>query len=296
MGNKPLRVLSLFDGLSGAQLALKSLGVKYEYYASEVDQYAIKVTQRAFPDTIQLGDVNDLDFSSLGLFDLIVAGSPCQGLSIANTMRQGLNDPRSRLFFKFVEAVKVIQPTYFLLENVASMSEDSKNTMSSHMGCEPVKINSSKMVGQMRNRYYWCNWSVDQPKDRVNTLNHILEDGYVNKAYSYCLDANYFKGTSLEHYRDKAVRQLVFETPEVIRDNFSIGADRAHTARGTRLTPTITYKNGCRKLTPVECERLQGVPDNYTDCVSNTQRYKMLGNGFTVPIIAHILKEGLDVE
>lgn len=128
------------------------------------------------------------------------------------------------------------------------------------LGVEPVFINSALVSAQNRQRYYWCNWKVEQPEDKGIMLADILENGVVDRDKSYCIDANYHKGGNPRQYFEKSRRQLVFTD------------------------------NGYRKLTPTECERLQTVPDNYTNHVSNTQRYKMLGNGWTVDVIAHIFK------
>ena len=277
---RKLNVLSLFDGMSCARIALDKLNIPVNYYACEIDKYAIEVAKKNYPDTIHLGSVTDvswIDDKNLHKhlqpkIDLLIGGSPCQGFSFAG---KGLNfdDPRSKLFFEYVRILKECKPKYFLLENVR-MSKTSEQIITDILGVEPIAINSNLVSGQNRYRLYWTNIPFDVPKDKKVMLQDILENGVVDRDKSHCLDANYWKGGNLKSYFEKNRRQLVFNTyPHDIKDK------------------GLTW----RKLTPVECERLQTVPDNYTDCVSNTQRYKMLGNGFTVDIIAHILK-GINYE
>ena len=175
-----MRVLSLFDGISCGQLALKRAGVRIDtYYASEIDKYAIKVTQHNFPNTIQLGDVTKIDFNKfIGKIDLLIGGLPCQDLSIAKKDRKGLEGSRSGLFFKYIEALKTIKPKYFLLENVASMKKEDKDTITEIIGVEPIMINSALLSAQQRKRYYWTNIpGVVQPEDKRIFLKDILTGG-----------------------------------------------------------------------------------------------------------------------
>lgn len=270
-----MNVLSLFDGMSCTQLALKKLGVRVDnYWASEVNKYAIEVTQANFPDTKQIGDVRNVGGSLTPPIDLLVGGSPCQGFSFAGK-HLDFNDERSKLFFEFVRVLKEVKPKYFLLENV-KMKKESEAVITEALGVEPIAINSRLVSAQNRQRLYWTNIKVEQPKDRGIMLSDILESGNVDRDKSYCIDANYFKGGNLKSYFEKRRRQLVF-----------CGAWRG------RYNPDGSTSQQWRKLTVTECERLQTVPDGYTAHVSNTQRYKMLGNGMTVDVIAHILK-GLD--
>lgn len=256
-----MNVLSLFDGMSCARIALDRANIPVtNYYASEIDKYAIKVSQANYPDIIQLGDVQDISFKE-GDIDLLIGGSPCQGFSFAGK-QLNFEDPRSKLFFEYVRILKESKPKYFLLENVI-MKQESQDIITEMLGVEPVMINSSLVSAQNRQRLYWTNIpEITKPEDKDLVLRDIIEDGFVDRDKSHCLDANYFKGGNLKSYFEKHRRQLVFSD-----DGFT-----------------------WRKLTPIECERLQTVPDNYTAHVSNTQRYKMLGNGFTVDVIAHILK------
>lgn len=193
-------VLSLFDGMSCGQIALNKLGIIPEkYYASEVDKYAIQITQKNFPNTIQLGDVNNYgmwelipEFSWDGI-DLLIGGSPCQDLSIAKQDRKGLDGERSGLFWRYVEILKKAKPKYFLLENVASMRDKDRDTISEILGVKPIMINSALMSAQQRKRYYWTNIWVTQPNDRKIFLKDIIENEVILSDKSYCITKNYFK-------------------------------------------------------------------------------------------------------
>ena len=259
-----MNVLSLFDGMSCGMLALDRAGISVDkYYASEVDKYAEQVSAVNYPDTVRLGDVQHINYDILPKIDLLIGGSPCQGFSLAG---KGLNfaDPRSALFFEFVHALHSVKPKHFLLENVR-MKGTVRDEISKLMGCEPIEIDSSLVSAQSRKRLYWTNIPLTgQPKDKGVKLKQILESGYVDRDKSYCIDANYWKGGNLKSYFEKGRRQLVF-----------------------LKEPPMNLEH--RKLTPLECERLQTVPEGYTNYVSNTQRYKMLGNGGTIDVIAFIL-------
>lgn len=256
-----MNVLSVFDGMSCGRIALERAGIPVtNYYASEIDKYAIQVASKNYPDTHHIGDVTQVNPDNLPNIDLLIGGSPCQGFSFAGK-QLNFDDERSKLFFEFVRLLKELKPKYFLLENVR-MKKEYQDIISEYLGVEPIKINSSLVSAQNRVRLYWTNIpNVTQPNDKGIVLKDIIESGEVDRDKSHCLDANYFKGGNLKSYFEKHRRQLVF-------------SGEAH----------------YRKLTPIECERLQTVPDNYTDGVSNTQRYKMLGNGWTVDVISHIFK------
>ena len=390
-----MNVLSLFDGMSCGRIALDRLGIKVDnYYSSEIDKYAMKVSEANYPDIIQIGDVTKINYDELPQIDLIMGGSPCQGFSFAGK-QLAFDDPRSALFFCFWRAVKHLKPKYFLLENVR-MKKEYLDVISEYMGVEPIMINSALVSAQNRVRYYWTNIpGIEQPEQRGIVLRDILEDGFDSERdKSYCIDANYYKGASVEQYKKKCRRQLVNKPIKLAQSYKEVRTEEAkrlrkemrqktgkdHTPfRAKKLVPrddgkvgtlttsltndhkiSITYdsitvdkekkqltikeatkkgyttiengdcfdmtfpnsktrrgrnmkdKSNCltaanydymryehsdneqevywRKLTPLECERLQTVPDNYTNHVSNTQRYKMLGNGWTIEVIAHILK------
>lgn len=444
-----MKVLSLFDGISCGQIALERAGVPVEvYYASEIDKYAIQITQKNYPDTIQLGDINDIDFTQfIGKIDLIMGGSPCQDLSIAGK-RKGLSGERSGLFYKFVEAIEVIKPRYFLLENNYGMPQEAYEEMSRLMGCYPIMINSALVSAQTRKRFYWTNIgpqhynlfgfptvAMPQPENKGILLKDVLESGQAMEDKSVTLKAQYAKSANANFLRHgtfhatgvaepicvnsqsgradglakqpsmadriydingKGValasgwKQNIAE-PIKIPENTVKGyaeirpgecMDLTHLNSKTRrgramkdkcnclqtqsefyqyLEPlqlghigktnaqanrvysvrnksvTLNANVGCggaktglykidlpdgeyliRKLTPIECERLQTLPDNYTEFglndeyiktlakkseikskkeidlkeryvkISNTQRYKAIGNGWTVDVIAHI--------
>lgn len=300
-----MNVLSLFDGMSCGRIALDKAGIKVDkYFASEIDKYAIKVAKANYPDTVHVGDVQEIQAADVGEIDLLIGGSPCQGFSFAGK-QLNFDDPRSQLFWEYVRLLRDLQPSYFLLENV-KMKKQSMDVITEALGVEPIFINSSLVSAQNRQRYYWTNIPFTMPEDKGIVLQDILEDGFVDRDKSHCLDANYFKGGNLKQYFEKHRRQLVFSKNGMchvgdadINGNDNIKrvyhpAGKSPTLTtstgGHRQPKTFVPPNSWRKLTPLECERLQTVPEGYTNHVSNTQRYKMLGNGWTVDVIAHILK------
>jgi DNA-cytosine methyltransferase len=283
-----INVLSLFDGISCGRIALERAGIKVNnYFASEIDKHAIKVTQHNYPNTIQLGDVREIKAENLPKIDLLIGGSPCQGFSFAG---KGLNfeDPRSKLFFEFARLKNEIKPKYFLLENV-KMKTEHQNIISEILGVKPILINSELVSAQSRERLYWTNIPItQQPTDRCILLKDIIEDGFIDRSKAYCIDANYWKGGNFTQYYKKARRQLVFKDKSQTILSTIYKENAKSMLQRKKLGLVISDGDYARKLTPIECERLQTVPDNYTSCVSDTQRYKMLGNGWTVDVIAHI--------
>lgn len=304
-----MNVLSLFDGMSCGQLALNRAGINYNnYYASEIDKYAIKIAKKNYPNTIELGNVLDWQKWDLPEIDLLMAGSPCQGFSNAG---HGLNfdDPRSKLFFTFVEILKEIDPEFWILENV-KMKAEWRDKITKILGVEPVLINSSLVSAQNRQRLYWTNFPITQPDDKEIYLKDIIECGEVDRLKSYTIDANYFKGGNPRSYFEDGRRQLVFEHQSHKRAMVRIGTAtdikghdynrRVYSQQG-KAPSLATHSGGnldakvaiddryYRKLTVLECERLQTVDEGFTHGVSNTQRYKMLGNGWTIDVICHIL-------
>ena len=311
-----MRVLSLFDGMSCGQIALKKAGIPVtKYFASEIDKHAIKVTQANFPDTIQLGSVTGVTADQVGEIDLLIGGSPCQGFSFAGK-NLNFDDPRSKLFFEYVRLLKELKPKYFLMENVR-MSKKSQDIISEHLGVEPIVINSNLVSAQNRHRLYWTNIAFDMPTDKGIVLSDIIEGGVVDRDKSHCLDANYFKGGNLKSYFRKNRRQLVFDSQDALfcasivgrkinpetgkRDDNnpnlpmvqrleiqSEGHIKTGALNTVQKTNVLTDTKRWRNLTPLECERLQTVPEGYTNHVSNTQRFRMLGNGWTVDVIKSI--------
>jgi DNA-cytosine methyltransferase len=285
--------------MSCGQLALKKAGIHYNnYYASEIDKHAIIVSMENFPQTKHIGDITKIRAKNLPKIDLIIGGSPCQGFSFAGK-QLNFNDPRSKLFFEFVRLIKECSPKFFLLENVR-MKKEFQDVISKHLGVKPVTINSATVSGQNRVRLYWTNIpNITQPKDKNIFLKDIIESGSVDRDKSFCLDANYFKGTNLEQYLKKKRRQIVFTYSSSGRGNGRVEA-RYNPSPKKALTLTAggystrsftgVADKSIRKLSVTECKRLQTIPDNYKMNVSNTQAYKMLGNGWTVDVIAHIFK------
>ena len=304
-----MNVLSLFDGMSCGQIALEKSGFQVDkYFASEIDKYAMQVARANYPDMVHLGDVRDVSADDLPQIDLLIGGSPCQGFSFAGK-QLNFDDPRSKLIWEYVRLLRELQPKYFLLENV-KMKQESMDVITEALGVEPIFINSSLVSAQNRQRYYWTNIPMGKlPDDKGIMLKDILEDGFVDRDKAHCIDANYFKGGNLKSYFEKHRRQLVFSDEGLCHvgdaDLKGHGYNRRvyHpdgkapslcAASGGNLEPkTFISPDSWRKLTPLECERLQTVPEGYTAHVSNTQRYRMLGNGWTVDVISHILK-GMD--
>jgi len=282
-----MNVLSLFDGMSCGQIALNKLGIEYDsYYASEIDKYAIQVAQMNYPNTIHIGDVTKIkgDYFGDKKIDLLIGGSPCQGFSISGN-KLNFEDERSKLFFEFVRLLKETKPKYFMLENVGSMSNDVRNSISELLGVEPLHINSKLLSAQHRNRYYWTNISQTEIIGNDVKFADILEEG-VDKKYYYSqtvlnrLNLENIKRAGKAGYKCKGVE--VEKCAPIVARHYK-GMQSQH-------YPVIKEVDGFRKLTPIECERLQTVPDNYTSGVSDTQRFKMIGNGWTVDVISHILK------
>ena len=216
-----MNVLSLFDGMSCGRLALERAGFPVtNYFASEIDKFAIQVAQANYPDTVHLGDVTGVKAHKNGdLFvpldrgykiDLLIGGSPCQGFSWAGK-RLNFDDPRSALFFEYVRLLRELKPRWFLLENV-NMKQEHQDVITEHLGVKPVRINSNLVSAQNRDRLYWTNIPVrSMPENKRIYLKDILEDGWTDREKSHCIDANYFKGGNLESYFQKNRRQLVFD-------------------------------------------------------------------------------------
>lgn len=319
-------ILSLFDGISCGQVALKQLGLSFlNYYASEIDKYAIQITQKNFPDTIQLGDVRNIKAKDLPKIDLLIGGSPCTGFSFAGK-QLNFNDKQSILFFEYLRLLDECKPKYFLLENV-KMKKEYQDIISDFLNVNPIEINSSLFSAQDRKRLYWTNIPVDDiTSSNTETVEDILEeevdDKYFiepQKAITIC-DNEWKKrkiafmgadsqGNRIYNIHNKAVTLCgnsgglgaktglyVFPciTPE--RLNKRQNGRRFKPPKSKFYTLTAQDKHGVlidnyiRKLTPTECEKLQTLPIGYTDGISDNQRYKCIGNGWTVEVIKHILK------
>ena len=274
-----MNVLSLFDGMSCGQIALNRAGIKYDkYFASEIDKYAMEVTQHNYPETIQIGDILNVKGSDLPKIDIMFGGSPCQGFSFAGK-RLNFEDPRSKLFFEFVRLKEELNPKYFLLENV-KMKKEHEQVITEHMGVEPIRINSNLVSAQNRERLYWTNIpGIEQPEDKGILVKDIIDYSGEHKILPP-------KTIQAQLYYAKNYK-ATGKAPTLTRE-------LAH-GWGKNITPkcyleikAITGED--RLFSPLECERLQTVPDNYSSIVSNTQRFNMLGNGWTVDVITHIFK------
>jgi DNA (cytosine-5)-methyltransferase 3A len=298
-----MKILSLFDGCSCGRVALERVGISVEaYYASEIDKHAEAISRKNYPDIIRLGDIKDI--TQPPKCDLVIGGSPCTSLSIAARQKEsGLEKGESTLFWEFIRVLKLMKPEHFLFENVASMKKTDRDKISEILGVEPVMINSALVSAQQRKRLYWANFPITQPCDKGLMLKDILQDGYSEREKSLCLTATDYKA-SIQQYLEKGARQMVFTKPIRVANYSGKNSQgyRVYSVDGKSVTLAsraggLGAKTGLyevlkgygSKLTPVEAERLQTLPDNYTEGVSATQRCKMIGNGFTVDVIVHIL-------
>ena len=274
-----MNVVSLFNGMNTGRQALENVGIKVnKYYSSEIKPYAIQLTQHHFPDTIQVGDVTkwrewDIDWKSI---DLILSGSPCQDLSAAGK-RAGINGSRSSLFFVFVEIlehIKFLNPkVLFLQENVGSASKLDVGIMSRALGVYPVRINSSLVTAQLRDRYYWSNirtketmfdlvTDIPQPKDLKIMFKDIITEGRVERVKALAILASQGRNdTTQENIKKRAEREFI---------------------------NIIYLNNSVRTINQIEMERLQGFPDGYTSILTKAKAGSLLGDGWTLPIIEHI--------
>lgn len=288
-----MKVLSLFDGISCGMVALERANIPVDrYVAYEIDPYAIKVSKANYPQIEQMGDVTKADFTQYKGFDIVIAGFPCQDLSINKANRKGLKGERSGLFWELVRAIKEVQPKYFFVENNYKMPDEDMRIISETLGVEPVLINSAVFSAQQRYRLYWTNIPITElPKDKGIVVADILED------YNGENLINEVSFNGKESHTDKQGKPLRIGT---------IGkggqGERVYSIYGKSVTLTANgggrgAKTGLylidgkvRKLTPLEAERASTLPDNYTylDGLSPTNRLKMVGNGWTVDVVAHI--------
>ena len=279
-----INVLSLFDGISCGHIALDKAGIPInKYYASEIDKYAIKVTNKNYPETINLGDVTTV---SGELFtekiDLLIGGSPCQGFSQAGKMKN-FDDPRSKLFWEYVRILQEVKPKYFLLENVV-MKQEWQDIISEALGVKPIMIDSSLTSAATRKRLYWTNIpGIGQPEDLGITFGDIRERD-VQEGSIYYTD----KGLDWIRRHEKRTGK----TLRIIGDSDKMQMLEASMYKkySSQRFFGIEDTHGLRYITVTECERCMNVPDGYTDCCSNTQRYKQLGNGWEVNTITHIFR------
>lgn len=347
-----LKVLSLFDGISCARVGLERQGFHVDYYASEIDKHAIQISDK-HGYSVRLGDVRNVGY--IPNVDLLVGGSPCQDLSISKKGRKGLEGERSGLFWEYVRVLRLCNPRWFILENVNSMPKADKDIITREMGVQPIMIDASLVSAQSRKRLFWTNIPVvGLPPDRGIRVKDILEPDaeedtrmLTKTGKTYCIDANYHKGSSVDHSIDKGVRTQVRFTPSkkqftdttkklgyvgecdhqanrvydetgkspainTLKANglIQVGhigntdsqGQRVYDTDGKSVTLSAngggggaktglyqTQETKIRKLTPIECERLQSLPDGYTEGIPTTQRYRCLGNAFNVEVIAFIV-------
>lgn len=275
---KGLTVLSLFDGMSCGITALKRAGIPItKYYASEIDKYAIEIAMKNHPEIIQLGDVENWRNWGIEKPDLIIGGSPCQGFSFAGK-QLAFDDPRSKLFFTMMDIIDYYKPNYKMLENVR-MKKEYLDIITEHIGVEPHFINSALVSAQNRQRYYWFNWKSSTPVERNIKTTEIID--YSNQAPNSEGWQKWWKKN--EEFQIRKKYSCILNDVEKA---ICMTARQVSSWNGNM----VRTDSGLRFLSPLEAERLQTLPDNYTEGVSNTQRYKMLGNGWTVDIIAHIFK------
>lgn len=276
-----MKVLSLCDGMSIAHIALDRIGIQVDqYYAAEIKPIAIKVTKDNYPDTIHIGDVNKVKYKggvlytengnyNVGKIDLMVFGSPCQSFSIAmkTDMRVGLQDKtRSGLFYECYRILKEVNPTWWLLENVASMKDEDRDYLSKCMGVKPIRINSKLVCAALRDRYYWTNIpGIEQPADKGITLQSILTSGYTDRTKARTL---------------------------LVSDSRPLTTKKKMLHRYKKFTTIVWEEEGndesIRYLNQTELERCQTVPEGYTKCLTRNEAADVLGDAFTVDVIAHI--------
>lgn len=288
-----MRVLSLFDGISCGMLALERAGIKVDrYVAYEIEPSAIAVSQSNYPQIEQCGDVTTADFTQYRGFDLLIGGSPCQGFSFAGK-QLNFEDERSKLFFEFVRALEEVQPKYFLLENVF-MKKEYEDVITKYLGVEPRKIESSLVSGGMRKRIYWTNipWIADI-QDKGIKYQDIVDSGIVENEKAYCLTCR--RGSARDYFK-KNQTNIVFEPcedGEYTVENGKITIVFKKSPNKSPFTFNCNIPNGTYNIRPInrnETERLQTVPENYTRATSESMACILLGNAWTVDVIAHILK------
>lgn len=276
-------MLSLFDGISCGKVALDRAGIKVKkYYASEIDKFAMQVSEKNHPDIIQLGDVTswrswDIDWKNVGL---LIGGSPCQGFSFAGK-QLNFNDDRSKLFFVYVDIlnhIKSVNPDVkFLLENV-KMKTEWQDVISGYLGVKPIRINSALVSAAKRDRLYWANFDVEMPDDKGITFDDInqhstdwLSDTYIDKVSKW------------KAQQDPIANTTFIGTNSKLPCLTARGYNQSHS--GMIL---ISDGNKYRYLTNNEAELAMTLPVDYTAGITDRERARCLGNGWTVDVIAHI--------
>jgi len=310
---KGLRVLSLFDGISCGQLAFQRAEIPLDtYYASEICDYSIKITKKNFSNTIEIGDVRDIKCEDFTDIDIIIGGSPCQSFSFAGTMNGMTTKEKqeittleqylelkekgfefegySYLFWEYVRILNGVKPKYFLLENV-KMAEKWKKVITDALGVEPILIDSALVSAQHRERLYWTNIpNVKPPQDKKINLVDILYDVYIDGNigdFKNCVKKNVENQYKKIIKSNKMIQQL--DCDSGWQDN-KVGIIKTPTLRfGNSFCLIRDRHNKIRTIIVEEAEKLQTLPVGYTKGVSNSNRFKAIGNGWTVDVIAHIL-------
>jgi DNA (cytosine-5)-methyltransferase 3A len=282
-----MKVLSLFDGISCGMVALERAKIPVErYVAYEIEPNAIKISKKNYPQIEHCGDVTTADFLQYKGSDLLIGGSPCQSLSIVQSQTRQHLDGKSKLFFEYVRAKEQTQPRYFLFENVASMNDESKQAISNCLGCKPIFIDSADFSAQDRPRLYWTNIPVllNYEKSKA-VLRDVLEENVDDKYFYNC-------SFDLRGLDKKVCAILNINGHDILKrvNNPDFKCQTLTTCGGGNTQKKVYIDGRVRKLTPLEYERLQTLPDGYTEGVSNSHRYNAIGNGWTVDVIAHIFK------
>tara|TARA_Y100000385_G_C13030798_1_gene610649 strand:- start:445 stop:1389 length:945 start_codon:yes stop_codon:yes gene_type:complete len=298
-------VLSLFDGISCGRHALEKANIPFgTYYASEIDTGSIAVSQKNYPNTVQLGNVEQWKDWDLKEVDLIMGGSPCQGFA-AQGHQLNFDDPRSKLFFTMVDIIKHFKPKYFLLENVG-MRTEWENIITEYMGVQPIHICSSLVSPQTRYRVYWANWTTSPPKKTQNHhLSAILEkdDGMIRPASIVGRKINPLTGKREDHNPNLKHIQCIQVKKDISKIGCLTSVEKdsvlSNLPHGRYVDAFKKYTNGehYRYLTVHECERLQTLPDDYTKAgLSDRKRKVMLGNAWTVNVIVHLLEQAVGIK
>jgi hypothetical protein len=290
-----MNVLSLCDGMSGGQLAFDKIGIKFDgvknkYFASEIDKKVIKVTQHNFPNTIQIGNIIDVKSGDLPKIDILIGGTPCQGFSISGK-KLNFEDPRSKLIFEYIRLKNELKPKYFLLENVR-MPDDIADAIDELMGVKRILINSVDFTGHIRKRYYWTNIPISEWEKKDLKIEDIIDNTLpYDKDIKFFLDRCPYAPTTSsdgiitinpkdnngkQTWQRGRVYDIKGKCPTMCASLFDLNITKDHK----------TY----RKLVREQWEKLQGVPKGYTSVVSDGEAGKMLGNGWNIDTIAHILK------
>jgi DNA (cytosine-5)-methyltransferase 3A len=276
-----INVLSLCDGMSCGQIALKNLGIEVnKYYAFEIKQSAIDTTRLNFPNTIELGDIHNFNSNIIQEnIDLLLCGFPCQNLSFANkTTRNGLQGDKSSLFFKCVEILNTTKPKYFLFENVASMKNVDRDLITETLGVEPIKINSALVSAQTRNRYYWTNIpNVTQPIDKNISLRSII-------------DVNAKPEEKMSDKKLAFIKRLLDKNSIYIRVDGEKSMPITARSYASWNTQYVTVDGIIRDLTIDEYRQLQTIPNWYRfENLIKSKIIDLIGDGWTVDVISHIL-------